>query len=114
MKTHITAILIALLLPACSTTQIAAVRTVTDPLVVAAVDGYAQQYGVPPALTNAMVTPIQNDIWGIYSQVAAGQPAAQGAASAQVGAAVAKALPSGQQAQLAALQKAAGVLGGKK
>lgn len=93
----------------CSTTQKAQFETAAKPIVLAAVAGYAQTYGVPPVLTTAIASPIYDDIWGIIAQVRAGQPAAQGAANPAVGNAVAAALPANATAgtKLALLTAAA-------
>lgn len=88
-----------LLLLGCSTAHLNQTRTITDPLVVAAVSAYASEYGVPPALTNTFVVPLQNQFWGMLAQANAKQPIAQGADIPAVGSAVAKAVASDNSGQ---------------
>lgn len=94
-------LILAFLLPACSTTQISATRALADPLVSAAVSGYAAQYGVPPVLTASLVATLQNQFWGMLAQKYAQQPIAQGSDIPAVGNAVAAKNPTTTQLTMA-------------
>lgn len=59
-----------------------------------ALDGVAAKYGVPPALTNALVDEATAQLQGMSAQAYAYQPPAQGSSIPALGAAVAKQLPS--------------------
>jgi len=100
-----------LLLTACSTTQLNQTRAIADPLVAAAVRGYASSHGVPPELTDSLVTPLQNSFWGMLAQAQAQQPIAQGAAEPAVGVAVAKAAAQSPTPTVTQLQTALNALG---
>lgn len=89
--------LLALTLVGCTTAQLNTAQSIVDPVAVAFVSGYAQQYGVPPALTSAVLTPLLNDGWGMVAQAEAGQPVAQGASRPAVGNAVAATNPTAAQ-----------------
>lgn len=85
-------IALAIILAGCTTAQISQTRSIADPVVLAAVSGYAQSYGVPPVLTSSIVTPIQNQLWGMLAQANAQQPIAQGSSIPAVGTSVAQAV----------------------
>lgn len=89
--------LLSIALFGCTTAQLNTAQAIVDPVAVAFVSGYAQQYGVPPALTSAVLTPLLADGWGIVAQSQAGNPIAQGAANPAVGAAVAATNPTTAQ-----------------
>jgi hypothetical protein len=97
MKTKLPVLTLALALASCSTAQIQTAQAIVDPVAVAFVSGYAQSYGVPPALTSSILTPIMNDGWGLLAQKQAGNPIAQGAAIPTVGTAVAATNPTASQ-----------------
>lgn len=78
---HLRILALALFFTGCSTAQLNTAQAIIDPIAVAFVSGYVQQYGVPSALTTAVLTPILNDAWGMVAQAQAGQPVAQGAAN---------------------------------
>lgn len=105
-------VFLALALSGCSTAQVATTRAVTDPLVAAAISGYAQTYGVPPVLTTALVTPLQNEFWGMYLQVLNQQPIAAGSTVSAIGNAVAAKIPASadQPTKLALLTAAINTL----
>lgn len=87
----------AALLLGCSTTELNTAQAVVDPIAIALVSGYAQQYGVPPALTSAVLTPLVNDAWGMVAQANAGNNVAQGAAIPAVGTTVSAQNPTAAQ-----------------
>lgn len=94
---HLLRLGICIFLTACTTQQLNTAQSIVDPIAVAFVSGYAQQYGLPPALTSAVLTPLLNDGWGMVAQAEAGQPVAQGAARPAVGNAVAATNPTAAQ-----------------
>lgn len=87
----------AALLIGCTTAQLNTAQAVVDPIAISFVAGYAQQYGVPPALTSAVLTPLVNDAWGMVAQANAGNNVAQGAAIPAVGSTVAAQNPTTAQ-----------------
>lgn len=101
-----------LILCSCSTTQLQQTRTVADPLVAGAVRGYAASHGVPPALTDALVTPLQNEFWSYLYQANHLQPISQGATNPTIASAVVKA-NGGAEPSTAQLQAALSALGAK-
>lgn len=107
MKTARILPILTLVLFGCSTAQLNTAQAIADPIIIAAASAYAQTYGVPPVLTAAVATPVLNDIWGAAAQVAAKQPAAQGAATPAVGAAIQTQLAGVPQATQTALLTAA-------
>ena len=97
MKNKLLTLTLAALLLGCSTAQLNTAASIVDPLAVGLVSGYASQFGIPPALTSSVLTPVLNDAWGILAQKYAGNPIAQGAAVPAVGAAAAAANPTTAQ-----------------
>lgn len=87
-------VLVALVLPACTTAQLQQAQTIAKPIELAALSAAGAYFGVPPTDTQAAITAF-GALWGAVQQVRAGQPAAQGTTIPAVGTAITNAIPSG-------------------
>lgn len=85
-------LILALSFAGCTTAQLATSRAIDDPLVSAAVAGYAQTYGVPPVISQGVTGVIQNEFWSYLNQANHQQPITQGASIPAVGSAVSQAV----------------------
>lgn len=114
MKHSHSVLILALSFAGCTTAQLAQTRAIADPLVSAAVAGYAQTYGVPPVITQGVTGVIQNEFWGLLAQAQAKQPIAQGASIPAVGTAVAAAASKSNTPTVTQLTTALTALGATK
>lgn len=107
-------LIFALSFAGCTTAQLAQTRAIADPLVSAAVAGYAQTYGVPPTITTGVTGALQDSFWSMLALAQAKQPIAQGAAVPSVGAAVAAAASKSSTPTVTQLTTALTALGATK
>lgn len=93
----------ALILVGCAATQQSALLTAAKPIATTALTAAAARYGVSPATTQMVI----DSLYGAAVQAQAGQPVSAGAATPEIGQAIASATPTGTPNNQAALLQAA-------
>jgi len=88
------AILTALILPACSSVQLAQSEAIIDPIAVTAVTAYAQEHGIPATVTAPVATAVFGQIWAGVAALQAKQPLSSGTTDPAVAKALLSALPA--------------------
>ncbi len=84
-------LILVLLFAGCTTAQLDQTRDISEPVISAALSGYASAFGVPPVLTAGVAKFLQDQFWGMLVHAYAKQPIAQGSSVPKIGAAVTRA-----------------------